>query len=69
MTSNNSKKYNAHARKPSYTVLDLREDMSDNYKTAERIRQRELVDLFAPEFESEIENKKCEREDLNLRRH
>ncbi|MDO8563952.1 MAG: hypothetical protein Q7R87_03000 [Nanoarchaeota archaeon] len=52
MTTNNSKKYNTHARTPSLSVYDLDEDMGDNYRTAERIRaRRENVDLFAPEFE------------------
>ena len=50
MTKHNSIKYNAHARTSSYSVYNLREDMDDNCRTQERIKRREIVDLFAPEF-------------------
>ncbi len=46
-----SKIYNTHARTPSYAVLDLCESYEYNCRTAERIKRKELVDLFAPVFD------------------
>lgn len=50
MTNNNSIKYNTHARTSSLSVYNLGEDMKDNYETSERIKNKEIADLFAPEF-------------------
>lgn len=47
----NYKSNNTHARKTSYAVLDLCEFLDENYETRERIKRKELVDLFAPVFD------------------
>lgn len=49
----NFKLNNTHARTPSLSIYDFGEDMQDNYRTRERIRNREIADLFAPKFRAE----------------